>query len=134
MPVERVGELPAAELRPAVGVQDTAGNISASLLTASNRVVQRFDGKPGLHPRVDQVANDPVEVGVLDRTKIQLALPGPVLGDVREPPLVQSLCTELVADYGVPISHRAEVVADLRTELLAVVAASLPERRPPALP
>ena len=44
--VEGVDELTAAELRPAVGVNDTAGHV----LAAGDSVLQGGDRESGLHP------------------------------------------------------------------------------------
>ena len=57
----------------------------ATVTAAGDGVVQRGDGQPGLHPRVDGVADDPVGEDVLDRAEVELALAGAVLGDVGQP-------------------------------------------------
>ena len=56
--------------------------------TALDRHPQGRDGEVGGHPVGDGIAHDPVGEHVLDRAAIQLALTGPMLGDVGEPELV----------------------------------------------
>jgi hypothetical protein len=73
-------------LASAVAVDHAAGHI----FTAGDGVVERRDGQPGLHPRVDGVAHDPVGVDVLDRAEVELAFTGAVLGDVGQPQLVRA--------------------------------------------
>lgn len=48
-------------------------------------MVQGGDGKGRFHPPVHGVSDDPVRMQVLDRAQVQLALPGVVRCDVREP-------------------------------------------------
>ena len=54
--------------------------------------------RPGGHPGVHRVADDPVGVDVLDRAEVELALAGGVLGDVGQPGPVRAGRGELAGD------------------------------------
>ena len=62
-------------LRPAVGVQNRAGDVALA-----DRVAGRRDRQGRFHPRVDGVANDLVRVDVLNRAEMDFALVGAMLG------------------------------------------------------
>ena len=53
-----------------------------------DRVANGRDRERCLHPIIDRVADDPAREDVLDRTQVERALVGTVLGDVGEPQLV----------------------------------------------
>ena len=117
---ERGQELPGTKLAASIAVHDAAGHAPA----ACDGHVERVDGDLGLHPVTDGVADDPVGPHVLDRALVQLALIGPVLGDVGQPQLVRPGRGEVPLD---------QVVVGRRAGLLPVLAALLPEHRPPAV-
>ncbi|SDP63285.1 hypothetical protein SAMN04487914_1225 [Arthrobacter sp. ok909] len=52
------------------------------------RIVEGRDGQGRFHPGIDGVAHDPVGIDVFDGAQVELALIGPVLGDVRQPQLI----------------------------------------------
>ena len=82
----------------------TSAPVAARRATA---LLERRDREAGLHPRVDGVADDLVAEAVLDRAEVELALAGPVFGDVdqpqrvRLPAAVKSRCTRS-SKAGVP--------------------------------
>src|SRR5699024_10315312 len=76
----------------------------------------------GLHPVADGVADNPAGECVLDRAEVELALVGPVLGDVSQPQLVDIVGGEVAFD---------QVVVHGRARALAVLAALLAENGPP---
>src|SRR5690606_37821053 len=84
MTVQRVDELPGPELRAAVRMHDATSGVA----TPGYRVVQRIHCEASLHPVADGVADDAAGEHVLDRAEVELALVGPVLGDVRQPQFV----------------------------------------------
>ena len=108
-------------MRSSVRVDHTAGHVRAP----GDGVAERSHSEPGLHPRVDRVADDPVGVDVLKRADVQLPFTGPMLGDIPEPQLVGRPGSEVPLD---------QVVVDRRPRLLALPAGLLlPERAPPAV-
>ena len=64
-------------------MHDATGGVTASRY----RVVQGIHRETSLHPVAHRVAHDPAGEHVLDRAEIELALVGPVLGDVGQPQL-----------------------------------------------
>ncbi len=76
----------------AVGVKDAAGHVYTA---AGDGHLDRSDDEAGLHARVDRIADDPVREQVLDRAAVELALVGPVLGDVGKPHDVRSRRSEV---------------------------------------
>ena len=62
------------------------------------RVVEGRDGQRGFHPGIDGVAHDPVGVDVFDGAQVELALVGPVFGDVCEPQLIRRRRGEVPSD------------------------------------
>ena len=82
-------------------------------------IPQRCHRQGCLHPVIDRVADDPVRPRVLDRAHVELALVGPVLGDVGEPELVGAPSAELA-------SH--EVVVHGRTGPQAPATAAVQHR------
>src|SRR5438552_2528607 len=94
---------------------------------AGDSVVQCVDREAGLHARVDGVADDLVAEAVLDRAEVELALAGPVFGDVDQPQRVRLRRGE-VALHEI-VEGRPSGLA----LLLAVTAALLAEDRPPAI-
>ena len=122
-------EFPAAKLRSSIRVDHATGHVAAP----GDGVVQRRDREPGLHPRVDRVAHDPVGVDVLERADVKLALVGPMFRDVADPQLVRAVGSEHVPGPAVLVDDGAQVVVDRWPGLLAVLAALLTERDPPAV-
>jgi hypothetical protein len=98
-------------------VNDAAGDVTAP----GDGVVERRHREPGLHPRVDRVAHDPVGVDVLDGTQVELALIGAVLGDVGQPQLVRCC------------SKTAEKERPVLTDVMPVVTAHPTKQRSRAL-
>ena len=96
-------------LGPAVGMHDHPGGPAS----VGHCHLERVDGDPGLHPRVDRVADDPVGEHVLDRAQVDLALAGAVLGDVGQPQRVGALGAELPVDQVVVDGRAGFLVASL---------------------
>ena len=94
---------------PAVGMHDHPGGPAS----VGHCHLERVDGDPGLHPRVDRVADDPVGEHVLDRAQVDLALAGAVLGDVGQPQRVGALGAELPVDQVVVDGRAGFLVAGL---------------------
>ena len=99
-------------------MHDAAGSVT----TPKYRVVQGVYCETRFHPVADGVADDPSGEHVLDRAEIELALVGPVLGDVGQPQLVDVIRGEVPLD---------QVIVHRRSRALPDLAALLPERRPP---
>ena len=76
-------------------MKDAAGYVAAA---AGDGQLDRGDDEPGLHSRVDRVADDPVGEQVLDGAAVELAFVGPVLGEVRYPHHVGGGGGEVPAD------------------------------------
>ncbi len=93
-----------------------------SVATPGCRVVQRVHREAGLHTVADRVADDPSGEHVLDGAEVELALVGPVLGDVGQPQLVHVIGGEVPLD---------QVIVDRRSRTLLVLPTLLPEGRPP---
>ena len=91
-------------------------------MTTGYRVVQGVHCETSLHPVANGVSDDPTREHVLDRAELELALVRPVLGGVGQSQFVDVIGGE------VPLH---EVIVDRRTGALAVLAALLPEHRPP---
>jgi hypothetical protein len=85
-------------LRSSVGVDYAPGGVDPAGSPVGDGVAQGRHGQAGLHPRVDRVADDPVGVGVLNRTEIQLPFAGPVFGDVGQPQPVRPWSGEPAGD------------------------------------
>ena len=109
MAFEGLQEASGAELGPAVGMHDHPGGPAS----VGHCHLERVDGDPGLHPRVDRVADDPVGEHVLDRAQVDLALAGAVLGDVGQPQRVGALGAELPVDQVVVDGRAGFLVAGL---------------------
>lgn len=116
--VQGVHEASRSELESSVRVHDAPSSIE----TARYRVVQGVHRETGLHPAADRVAHDPPEELVFDRAQVELALVGPVLGDVGQPELVDVTCGEVPLD---------EIVVHARAWAFPVLTALLPEHGPP---
>lgn len=102
-------------------MQDAAVDVT----TPGDRIVQRVDRQPGLHPVTDRVSDNPVRVDILHGAKIELAVLRPVFRNVAEPKLVRNVRSEL------PLH---EIIMNWRARLPAVASALLlPERAPPAV-
>lgn len=99
-------------------MHDASGGITAS----RHRVVQGVHRETGFHSVRDRVADDPAGEHVFDGAEVELALVGPVLGDVGQPEFVDVVCGEVALH---------EVVVDRRSGALPVLAALLPEHGPP---
>ena len=99
-------------------MHDASGGITAS----RHRVVQGVHRETGFHSVRDRVADDPAGEHVFDGAEVELALVGPVLGDVGQPQFVDVIGGE------VPLH---EIVVNRRAGALPVLAALLTEHRPP---
>lgn len=73
------------------------------------------------HPRIDGVAYDPPRVDVLDRTNVQLALGGRLLGNLGQPQFVGRIRGE---------DALGELVVYWRTEFCPVLRPGLAEGAP----
>ena len=71
--------LAGAILATPVGVEDTAGDVTVA---AGDGHLDRGDHHRGFHAVIDGPPHDPVREYACDRTQLQLALGGLVLGDV----------------------------------------------------
>jgi len=60
-------------------------NCCPGRVTPPDRHLQSVDREARRHVVVDRVANDPVGEHIFDRTQVELAFAGPVLGDVGQP-------------------------------------------------
>src|SRR5699024_2132998 len=105
-------------LAPAVRVHDAGGHVT----TPGRGVVQGVHRDTRLHPVADGVADDPTGEHVLDRAEVELALVGPVLGDIRQPQLIDVIRGEVPLD---------QVIVHGRSRALPIFAALLPEHRRP---
>src|SRR5690625_388171 len=90
--------------------------------TPGYRVVQGVHCKTSLHSVADGVADDAAGEHVFDGAEVELALVGPVLGDVGQPQFVDVIGGEVALD---------EVVVDRRAGALSVLGALLSEYGPP---
>jgi len=63
-------ELAASKLRSAVAVNHATGDKAAH----RDGVLERLDGRPGLHPRVNRVSHHLVREHFVDRAEVELAL------------------------------------------------------------
>lgn len=81
-------------------------------------------GQSRLHLGVDAVADDAVGERVFDRTEVELAFAGAVLGDIAEPQLIWCIGGELPAD---------QIVVHRWTGLAVLTAFALAERTPAAV-
>ena len=97
---------------------DAAGDVTA----AGDGHLDRGDHEPGLHAAVEGPADDPVAKDVFDRAAVELALVGPVLGDVSEPQHVRRVGGEVPA-------HK--IVMRWCAGLGSLPRAGLTEARPP---
>lgn len=71
-------------------------------------VPKRRDGQVRGRPRIDRVPHDPVRVNVFDGAKVELALVGPVLGDVSQPQLFKLRRRE-IAEHEIVVNGRASI-------------------------
>jgi len=97
---------------------------SSDVTAPGDGVVDGLHRQAGLHSRVDGVAHDPPGTDVFHRAQVELSLVRAVLGDVRQPQLVEVARGEVALH---------QVVVHRRTGLLAVLAAPLAEHAPPAV-
>src|SRR5690625_541108 len=94
VPPDRLLHLLRSELRSSIAVQDAA----SYLAPPGDSAVQSVDRQAGLHSRVDRIPDYPARVDVLDRTQVELALAGAVLGDIGQPQLVRAISSEVSLD------------------------------------
>lgn len=80
-------------------------------------------------------SNNPVRKSIFDRTKIQLAFPGVVLGDIGQPHLVDagSGVNKVMTSYPVSISMGKMVIMDRGAWAFTVFPPLLPIRGPQPL-
>ena len=70
-----------------------------------NGVAQSSDRKVSCHAGIDRVADDPVRANVFNRAKIKLSFIGPMLRNIDEPQLVESVGGE-VAEHEIVVDGR----------------------------
>jgi hypothetical protein len=102
-------------------------------ITHCDRVADRCDREPGLHPRADRIDDDPTGEHVFDRAEIQRPRTGVVLGDMSEPQPVRPVRSELVTFPPVLVDDDAVSVIDSRPRRSPYYTAFPAEHAPPAI-
>src|SRR5690606_37089123 len=94
MSLERTQKRPCPKLTAPIGMDDDTARIPA----VSDGHLESIDGEPGLHTRIDRVADDPVRVDVFHCAAVELAFRGPMLRNIRQPESVRGIGRELTLD------------------------------------
>ena len=111
MPAQRPRDRLRTKLAASVGMQDAAGDVTAT----GDGVLDRVDDDVGMHRRLDRVADDPIGPGVFDHAAVELAFGRPMLRQIREPEPVRRISGE---------QSLHEVIEHRRARLLALAASA----------